>query len=362
MSKDYYEILGVEKGASREEIKKAYKNLAKKYHPDLNKEEGSADKFKEISEAAAILGDDQKRQQYDQYGTAGEQFGGGGFGGFDFSDFASGDFGFNFDDIFESLFGGRTRKRRRQRGSDLRYDLEVDLEEVYNGDTKTVSIPRNETCEECNGSGAEDESDVVTCPDCEGKGVVSRSQRTPFGIFSTQTACRKCGGEGKYVKSACNECHGNGVLKKTRKIDVKIPKGAETGTHLRIQGEGESAKNAESGDLYIVIHVKPHKIFHRNGDDLYLKVNIPYTIAALGDDIEVPTIDDNKASIKIPSGTQSNTVFRMRGKGMPRLNRHGEGDQNVEVVIDVPKKLSKKQKEILKQFEKESGKKKKLFW
>tara|TARA_Y100000310_G_C20634404_1_gene790410 strand:+ start:179 stop:1258 length:1080 start_codon:yes stop_codon:yes gene_type:complete len=359
LSKDYYEILGVSKDASREDIKKAYKKLAKKYHPDLNKEGGAAEKFKEVSEAAAVLGDDTKRQQYDQYGEAGAEAGG--FGGFDYSDFTSSDAGFNFDDIFESFFGGSRKRRRRQRGSDLRYDLDIELEEAADGVTKTITVPRLETCENCDGSGAESEDDIETCDDCGGRGQVQRSQRTPFGLFQTTATCRKCNGEGRQITKNCSKCSGDGVVKETRKIDVKIPEGADNGTHLRIGGGGESVKNGESGDLYIVLRVKDHKMFDREGDDLNIRIPIPFTIAAMGDEIEVPTLE-GKASLKIPAGTQSNTIFRMRGKGMPNINGRGNGDQNVEIVVEVPKKLNKKQKDILKQFSKESGKKKKLFW
>ncbi len=361
MTKDYYKILGVNKTSTKEEIKKAYKKLAKKYHPDLNKSEDSAEKFKEINEAAAILADDQKRTQYDQYGTTADQFRG--FEGFDFSDVMS-DMGssFDFDSIFESFFGGRSpfgsrRQRGPRRGADLRYDLEITLEEAATGTTKHIVIPRLEQCSKCHGSGAENESDIVNCPDCNGSGMRRRTQRTPFGMFSTTTTCGKCRGQGKYIKNECAVCDGTGVVKKTRKLEVKVPTGAEEGTNLRILNEGEAGeKGAEAGDLYIIIHVKEHEIFERHGDDIYIKIPIPFTIAALGGEIEVPTLEE-KAKLKIPSGTQNNTIFRMKGKGIPYLHGHGVGNENVEVVIDVPEKLSKKQKEILKDFER-AGKKK----
>ena len=360
--KDYYKILGVGKNASKDEIKSAYKKLAKQYHPDLNKSPGAAEKFKEINEAAAVLGDEQKRSQYNQFGAAGEQFQG--FSGFDFSDFMSdiGGFGFDFDSIFENFFGGGGRTRRRQRGSDLRYDLEIELEDAAFGATKTINVPRLEECEKCNGSGAESKSDIVACDECNGRGVSTRTQRTPFGLFSTTTTCRKCRGQGKYIKKDCPECGGRGAVKKTRKIEVKIPEGASDGTNLRIQGEGEIGERGMSaGDLYIVIHVKPHKIFERQGNDVYVKAPVSFATAALGGSIEVPTLK-GKATLKIPAGTQSNTVFRMRGQGIPELHGHHVGDENVEVFITVPEKLTKKQKELLEEFEKESGKKKGLFW
>mgnify|MGYP001558450283 CR=1 FL=1 len=352
--KDYYKILGVSKNATKEDIKTAYKKLAKQYHPDLNKSPDAAEKFKEINEAAAILGDDQKKSQYDQFGTAGEQFQGG-FSGFDFSDFMSdvGGFGMDFDRIFENFFGGTQRTRRRQRGSDLRYDLEIELEDAAFGAAKTINVPRLEECDKCNGTGAEDKSDIINCPECNGRGVTTRTQRTPFGLFSTTTTCRKCRGEGKYIKNECTQCDGRGVTQKTRKIEIKIPAGATDGTNLRIQGEGEASKGMSAGDLYIVIHVKHHKIFERHGNDVYVKIPISFAIAALGASIEVPTLN-GKANLKIPAGTQNNTVFRMKGLGIPDLHSHHAGDQNVEVFITVPEKLTKKQKELLEEFEKES--------
>lgn len=359
--KDYYKILGVGKNASKEEIKAAYKKLAKQYHPDLNKSPDAAEKFKEINEAAAVLGDEQKKTQYDQFGAAGEQFQGG-FSGFDFSDFMSdiGGFGMDFDSIFENFFGGGQyggRTRRRQRGSDLRYDMEIELEDAAFGATKTISIPRLEECERCHGTGAEGKSDIINCDQCGGRGVETRTQRTPFGLFSTTTNCRKCKGQGKYIKNKCQECDGKGVVRKTRKIEINIPKGAVDGTNLRVQGEGEAGeKGVSAGDLYIVIRVKQHKIFERHGNDIYIKVPLIFTTAALGGETEVPTLK-GKASLKIPSGTQSSTVFRMKGLGIPDLHSHHAGDENVEVFITVPEKLTSKQKKLLEEFERESGKK-----
>ena len=356
--KDYYKILGVGKNASTVDIKAAYKKLAKQYHPDLNKSPDATEKFKEINEAAAVLGDPQKKQQYDQFGSAGEQFQGG-FSGFDNSDFMSdiGGMGFDFESIFENVFGGGGRTRRRQRGSDLRYDMEIELEDAAFGAAKTISIPRLEQCPKCKGTGAENPDDIITCPECNGKGASTRSQRTPFGVFSTTSTCRRCRGQGKIVKEDCRECHGRGVVQKTRKIEIKIPEGAVDGTNLRISGEGEAGeKGTQAGDLYIVINVKPHKLFERHETDIYLKAHIPFTTAALGGEIEVPTLK-GKATLKIPPGTQSNTVFRMKRLGIPDLRSHHVGDENVEVIISVPEKLTKKQKKLLEDFEKESGKK-----
>ena len=359
--KDYYGILGVEKNATKEEIKAAYKKLAKQHHPDLNKSPDASDKFKEINEAAAVLGDDQKRAQYDQYGSAGQQFRGGGFEGFDFSDVMSEAEGFDFNSIFENVFGGGGRSRKKQRGSDLRYDLEIELEDAAFGAAKTISIPRAEECQRCNGTGAENADGIVKCPDCGGRGKATRTQRTPFGMFQTTSTCSRCRGQGKIIKSHCTECSGRGTVHKTRKIEIKIPEGAADGTNLRISGEGEAGgRGAATGDLYVVISVKPHKIFERNGNDIYVKTYAPFTIASLGGEIEVPTLK-GKASLKIPAGTQSNTVFRMRGQGIPDLRSHHAGDENVEVIISVPEKLTKKQKKLLEDFEKESKKEKGFF-
>lgn len=360
MAKDYYEILGVGKNATKDDIKKAYKALAKRYHPDVNKDSSASDKFKEINEAAAVLGDDSKREQYDKHGTTAEQFSGG-FQGFDFSDFFSdigqGSFGFDFDSVFDSFFSGRGQRRRQRKGADLRYDLEITLEEAAKGITRSIAFPRLEKCPKCHGTGAESESDIVVCPECNGRGSIQRSQRTPFGIFSTSGQCPKCRGQGKIIRNECPVCDATGVVRKTRRIDIKIPSGAETGTNLRIPGEGESGeKGSQPGDLYVVIHVQEHSIFERHGDDLYLKAEVPFPIAALGGEIEVPTID-GKAKLKIPPGTQSNTVFRMKGKGVPHLHGSGAGDENIEAIISVPKSLSRRQKDLLEEFDKESRKK-----
>ena len=353
--KDYYKTLGVSKSATKEEIKSAYKKLAKQYHPDLNKDASAAEKFKEINEAAAVLGDDQKKSNYDRFGTQGEQFQQAGFSGFDFSDFMqeSGGFGFDFDNIFETFFGGSRNQRRRQKGADLRYDMEIELEDAAFGATKTISVPRYEKCEKCNGTGAENPDDNVTCNECNGRGVATKTQRTPFGVFQSTSTCRKCRGSGKFIRNECTECDGQGSVKRTRKIDVKIPEGTDNGTNLRIQGGGEQGERGTlAGDLYIVLHVLPHKIFERHGNDIFLKIRIPFTIAALGGEIEVPTLK-GKAKLKIPDGTQSNTVFKMKNQGIKDLHDHYTGDQLIEVIIDVPEKLSKKQRQLLEEFGKE---------
>jgi len=358
--KDYYNTLGVSKDASREEIKKAYKRLAKQYHPDLNKDAGATEKFKEINEAAAVLGDDEKRANYDKFGTADVSggFGGADFSGFDFSDFFSGSF--DFDDIFESFFGGGGRRRRGgpQRGSDLRYDIEITLEECAFGAKKHILVPRMTRCDRCDGTGAQSSSDIKTCDVCHGSGIEKRVQRTPFGMFQQTSTCSRCHGEGRTVKNPCPVCDGEGRIQKNTKIEVEIPRGADDGTKLRIRGEGEAGeKGAPSGDLYVVIHVKEHDTFGREENDIFIDVPISFSQACLGDEIEVPTLE-GKAKLRIPAGTQTGTVFRMKGKGIPHIRGYGVGNENVKVFVKIPEKLSKRQKEILKEFDDLGGKKK----
>ncbi len=363
MAKDYYKTLGVDKSATKEEIKKAYKKLAKKHHPDLNKDDpSSAEKFKEINEAASVLADDEKRSQYDQFGTTAEGFGGAGGAGFEDAMGNIFNRGFDFDSIFESFFGGSIfggkRRRGPRPGADLRYDMEITLEEAAEGTKKTINIPHSVKCPECKGTGAKSENDVVECPDCGGSGMVRMTQRTPFGLFQTQSSCRKCHGQGTHIKVKCPECGGYGKISKTSKIELKVPAGSETGTNLRITGAGEAGDNgAEPGDLYVIIHVQDHKIFERDGNDVYIKVPISFTTAALGISIDIPILKGGKASLKIPPGTQTGTVFRMKGKGIHSLHGYGTGSQLVEVEIAIPKKLTKKQKDLLKDFDKTLDKK-----
>lgn len=352
-SKDYYETLGLSKDASKEDIKKAYKKLAKKYHPDLNKDNpDAAEKFKEINEAVAVLGDDKKREQYDRFGKADVGNGGGyspgGFGGF-----SGGGFGIDIDEIFEQFFGGGFGGgRRSNRGSDLRYDMEIELEDVAFGDTKHIVIPKQETCDHCNGSGADNPNDVKTCDVCHGAGAVRRQQRTPFGVFETQGPCRKCGGTGKMVSKYCKVCGGSGRVEKNKRIEIKIPKGVEDGMQMRVAGEGEAGeKGGVPGDLYVVLHIKPHKVFERHGSDLHVEVPISFSQAVTGDEITVPTLHGS-AKLKIPAGTQTNTVFRMRDKGLPRYGRSSMGSQMVKVVVETPAKVTKRQKELLEEFDK----------
>ena len=353
MAKDYYDILGVPRTATREEIKKAYKKLAKQYHPDLNKEPGAADKFKEINEAAAVLGDETKRKQYDQFGTADFQGFQGGEGGFDFSNFSD---MFDFGDVFESFFGFGGGRRRAARGSDLRYNLSIDLEEAHNGIEKNILVPRYETCDSCKGNGSADGDAIETCNECNGRGMSTHTRRTPFGMFQTTSPCRSCGGRGKVIKEVCEFCDGEGRIQAKRKLKIDVPEGVLDGTTLRVAGEGEAGpQGGPSGDLYVVIRILEHKIFDRKGDDLYLQVPISFIGAVLGDEIEVPLISGKHAKLKIPAGTQSNTLFKMSGKGMPHLNSSRVGDQFVKVVVHTPESLNKKQKEALHKFAKEMG-------
>jgi len=363
MAKDYYKILGVSENASKEEIKRAYKRLAKKYHPDLNKSDpDSTEKFKEINEAASVLGDEKKRAQYDRFGTTTEGFGPGA-SGFDFSDFGFSDFGFDFEDIFDTFFsrGFGRHSRGPRRGADLRYDMEITLEEAAFGVKKHIIVPRMEKCKECNGTGAKSSSDIVTCDKCNGSGHIQQTRRTPFGIFSTTTVCPKCHGEGKIIKNPCPKCEGTGRVHHDRKIEITIPKGIDNNNELRIAGGGEAGvKNGNPGDLYVVIHIKHHEIFEREENDIYCEIPVSFAQAALGSEIDVPTLK-GKAKLKIPAGTQTNTIFRMKGKGIPDLHGYGTGSQNIKIIIETPTKLTKKQKEILKEFEKESKKEKGFF-
>ena len=361
MSKDYYEILGLKKGASKEEIKKAYKKLAKKYHPDINKDPSAADKFKEINEAASILADDKKRAQYDQFGTTAN--GMGGFSGFDSSSFRDFGFGnFDFDDIFESFFGGghfggSRRRSRSSRGSDLHMDIEITLKDVFHGLKKEIVIERMEECPDCNGTGAENPSDIVECPTCNGTGHERRTQRTPFGIFQTTSACSQCHGQGKIIKNKCKTCNGRTTVKKERTIELTIPEGIADGNTLRVVGEGESGQHGGStGNLYVTVHIKEDPFFERRGSDLFCQVPISFVQAALGGEITVPTIN-GKATVKIPPGTQSHTVLRLAGKGLPELHGRRYGDQLVQVIVETPKKLTKKERKLIEELAEEMGEK-----
>ena len=358
MTKDYYEILGVPRDASKAEIKKAYLKLAKKYHPDLNKEPGADEKFKEVNEAASVLGDDRQRGQYDRFGTTGSGSGAGA-GGFDFTDF--GNFenaGFDFSDIFDRFFNQHSGfgRQRRPSGKDLHYNMEISLEEAALGVRRKVHLPRLEQCPDCKGSGAENDNDVTRCDGCNGTGAVRQTQRIAFGTFTTATTCRECKGTGKSIKNRCSTCRGDGRVERERTIEIKIPAGVDTGNTLQIRGEGEAGPSgAAPGSLYITVNVSTHKLFEREGNDLNLEIPVDFATAALGGEVEVPTID-GKATLKIPAGTQSNVVFRMRNRGIPNLDNGHKGDENVTVVVKVPKRLTKKQRELITEFSKEDKK------
>ncbi len=358
--KDYYELLGVEKSATKEQIKKAYKKLAMKYHPDRapeDKKKEYEEKFKEISEAASVLGDEKKRQQYDQFGSAAFNggAGGSGFQGFDFSDimsqFRGGNFG-DFGDVFDQLFGGGGRRRgtRARRGNDLLSEVDVTLEEVSTGTTRTLKLNKLEHCADCNGKGAHK---FDSCEHCHGSGYIKQTQRTPFGLFQQTGPCPYCHGKGELPQDSCKECGGEGLIRKKKEIEVTIPAGIEDSMRLRVGAEGEVGSNGgRSGDLYVHVNVDSHKYFERAGDDIHIVVPISFTQAVLGDEIEVPIID-GKATLKIPAGTASETIFKMRGKGLPSVHGRGHGDQMVKVKIEVPTKLTKKQKDLIKQLKEE---------
>lgn len=351
--KDYYELLGVDRDADQKEIKKAYRKLAKKYHPDMNQDgKDTSEKFKEISEAYEILSDPDKRARYDQYGHSGinDQ-------DFNFDDFARGGFG-GLDDLFNMFgFGGMGGRRENgpRRGADLQYRLQISFEDAAFGGKKEIRIPREEECDRCGGSGAEPGSDVKTCPSCNGTGQIRTSKQTPFGQFTQSRVCTECGGDGKIISEPCTKCHGSGKVRKERKLTVNIPAGVDTGTRLRMAGEGQAGeKGGPSGDLYIVIDVEDHELFNRKGDDVYCEVPISFVQAALGDKIKVPTLE-GKVQFDLPAGTQPGTTFRLKNKGISHLNGYGRGDQYIKAKVMIPKELDDKQKELLEEFAEISG-------
>lgn len=355
--RDYYEVLGVDKNATDDEIKKAFRKLARKYHPDVNKDDkNAAEKFKEIGEAYEVLRDPDKRARYDQFGHAG--FGQEGFdaGDFDFGNF-SGFGGGIFDDIFDMFGGGfgQTRRRGPVRGADLRYDMEITLEEAAFGVEKDIEIFRMEECTKCHGTGAKSGTKPKTCPTCQGSGQVRKVQNLGPMQFTNVTTCGNCGGSGKIVEQPCEKCHGSGQSKVSRKINVKIPAGVDTGSRLRMSGEGEAGElGGPPGDLYIIIRVKPHKLFIRQGDDLIYEAPISFVQATLGDEIEIPTLEE-KVKLKIPEGTQPGARFRLKSKGIQHLKGYGKGDLHVRVKVVIPKNLNDKQRELLSKFAELSG-------
>lgn len=353
--RDYYDVLGVARGASGDEIKKAYRSKAKQLHPDRNKDNPDAEtQFKEANEAYEVLKDAEKKAAYDRFGHAAFEGGmgggsrqGGGFGGQ--GDFASA-FSDVFDDLFGDMMGGRGRGgQRATRGSDLRYNLRVTLEEAYGGLQKTINVPGSAACDTCNGTGAEGGSEPQTCPTCSGMGKVRAQQ----GFFTVERTCPTCSGAGQIIQNPCKVCNGAGRVEKDRALSVNIPAGVETGTRIRLAGEGEAGlRGGPSGDLYLFIEVQEHPLFQRDGVNLYCRVPVSMASAALGGDIEVPTIDGGRSRVRVPGGSQSGKQMRLRGKGMPALRGGGAGDMFIELAVETPVNLTSKQKELLREFEK----------
>ena len=353
--RDYYEVLGIQKGASEDEIKKAYKKLARKYHPDMNPGDKEAEeKFKEINEANEVLSDPTKKARYDQFGFAGVDpnygAGGGGWGdgaaGFDFGDLG---------DIFGSFFGGgfggaQQRRNGPQRGESIRMSVSVSFTEAAFGCEKDVTLERSEQCPTCHGNGCAEGTTPEICPECRGSGTVQVRRQTPMGVFATTATCTKCGGSGKIIHQPCAECHGNGRVHKRRTVKVSIPAGIDNGQTISLRGQGHAGKNGgPNGDLLITVMVKPHDLFRRDGTSVFCEAPITFTQAVLGAELEIPTID-GKVKYTIPEGTQTGTVFRLRGKGIPVLNGRGRGDQYVTVTIETPRNLNKEQKDALRKF------------
>ncbi|MCU9848152.1 molecular chaperone DnaJ [Defluviimonas sp. WL0024] len=356
--RDFYEVLGVGRGASADEIKKAYRAKAKELHPDRNKDKPEAEaQFKEVNEAYDVLKDDTRKAAYDRFGHAAFEGGmgggprGGGRGGYG----QQGDFASAFSDVFEDLFGdfmggrgGAGGRNRAQRGSDLRYNLRVTLEEAYSGAQKSITVPTSVACGICNGTGAEGGAEPQTCPTCSGMGKVRAQQ----GFFTVERTCPTCGGLGQTIKNPCKVCHGAGRTEKERQLSVNIPAGVETGTRIRLAGEGEAGlRGGPAGDLYIFIEVREHALFQRDGVNLFCRVPIWMTTAALGGEVEVPTIDGGRSRVKIPSGAQTGKQLRLRGKGMPALRGGGVGDMLIEIAVETPVNLTAQQRELLREFE-----------
>ena len=362
--RDYYEVLGVSKGASDDEIKKAYRKLAKKYHPDMNPGDKEAEaKFKEVNEAYSILSDSEKRARYDQFGHAGvdPNYGaggpGGGFGGFDMGDIDLGDiFGSFFGGGFGG-FGGSTSSRRNgpQKGESLRASLTISFEEAAFGCEKEINLNRTEECEACHGSGAEPGTTAETCPDCRGTGVVRVQQRTGGFAFSSTAPCSRCRGTGKIIHTPCKACGGSGSVKKTKRVTVSIPAGIDDGQAISLRGQGNAGKNGgPAGDLIVAVHVKPHPQFHRDGTTVLYEQPVTFYQAVMGAELEIPTID-GRVKYNLPAGTQTGTTFRLRGKGIPELRGRGRGDQYVTVRVQVPTSLNGEQKEALRAFAEAMG-------
>ncbi len=358
--RDYYEVLGVDKNASEDEIKKAYRKKAKQYHPDLNPGDKEAEaKFKEANEAYEVLSDATKKARYDQFGHAGVDpnygaggaGGAGGFGGFDF-----GDLGDLFGGIFGGFGGGRqANPNAPRRGDDVQTRVTISFEEAAKGCKRTVNISRIELCPECGGTGAAKGSSPKTCPDCKGSGHVNVQQRTPFGVISTSRTCSKCNGKGRVVDHPCSKCRGGGIVSKKVQMDVSIPAGIDDGQVFKVRGEGNKGLNGgPAGDLLVIVMVRPHPFFERDGYNVWCDVKVSFAQAALGDSLFVPTLD-GKVKYELPAGTQPGSVFVMRGRGIQALNGRGKGDQMIRIIVEVPKNLNQKQKELLKEFQNEFG-------
>jgi len=350
--RDYYETLGITKGADAAEIKKAYRQKAKELHPDRNSDNPKAeDQFKEANEAYEVLKDAEKKAAYDRYGHAAFEGGMGGGGGGQRGG-GHGDFSSAFSDVFDDLFGnfggGGRQRSSAQRGNDLRYNLRINLEDAFSGLQKTVNVPAAVSCGPCKGTGAEDGSQPVTCPTCAGMGKVRAQQ----GFFTVERTCPTCNGMGQTIKDPCHSCHGQGRVEKEKSLSVNIPAGVETGTRIRLAGEGEAGMlGGPTGDLYIFIEVNDHKLFERDNVNLYCQVPVSIAKASLGGEIEVPTIDGGRSRVKIPEGSQSGRQMRLRGKGMPALRGNGTGDMFIELAVETPVNLTARQKEILREFD-----------
>lgn len=350
--RDYYDVLGVDKAASEDDIKKAYRKLAKQYHPDVNKESGAEDKFKEVQEAYEVLGDSQKREQYNQFGHEGPN--NGGFGGFDF--------GGGFEDIFSSFFGGgRPSRTQSTKGRSLKTSVTLTFEESVFGVEKEITVTKNDTCHDCSGTGAQSKSDVETCSHCRGTGRVYTEQRTMFGNIRTENTCNVCQGEGKVIKNKCNTCKGDGRIRNTSKIKFKLPSGVEDGQTVTLAGKGEGGVNGGlSGDLYITINVTPHEFFIRDQLDIYLEMPITFSQAALGATVEIATIN-GKAILKIPAGTQTNTKFKLTGRGIKNGRTNVTGHQYVIVTVVTPEKLTNEQKDLFSKLSKTNEESSSMF-
>ncbi|SFR00242.1 molecular chaperone DnaJ [Poseidonocella sedimentorum] len=361
MSKrDYYDVLGVERGASADEIKKAYRRKAKELHPDRNSDDPAAEgKFKEAGEAYEVLKDAEKKAAYDRFGHAAFEGGMGGGGGARPGAGGQGDFASAFSDVFDDLFGdfmggqrGGGARQRAARGADLRYNLRISLEDAFSGLKKTINVPGSTVCTACSGSGAEGGAEPITCPTCAGMGKVRAQQ----GFFTVERTCPTCSGLGQTISNPCKSCGGAGRVQKERALSVNIPAGVETGTRIRLAGEGEAGmRGGPTGDLYIFVEVAPHKLFEREGNELHCRVPVSMATAALGGDIEVPTIEGGRSRVKIPAGSQAGRQMRLRGKGMPALRGGARGDMFIELAVETPVNLTTRQKELLKEFDAESS-------